>query len=68
MGYFLGLFIGAIWILSMAYSDIEPKVLNRAIDVCVVNGGIEKFRSESTGIRTAYCKNGAKFRVDKDDS
>lgn len=63
MGYILVLINTVMWTVILAFSDIDTKILEKAEDVCKVNGGIEKLRSEVLGTPKVYCKNGAKVKL-----
>lgn len=63
MSYFLGVILGVLWALSLSFSDIPSQNINKAVEVCSTNEGVYKIRGESIGVQTAYCKNGAKFKL-----
>lgn len=56
------------WILTAAFWDqtVSTQDINKAIEVCEVNGGLEKFQVDATAKSTVTCKNGAVFNVKAD--
>lgn len=56
------------WILTAAFWDqtVSTQDINKAIEVCEVNGGLEELQSDATAKLTVTCKNGAVFNVKAD--
>lgn len=53
------------WTLTAGFWDqtVSIQDINKAIEVCEVNGGLEKLQVDATAKSTVTCKNGAVFTV-----
>lgn len=66
----------AIWIISVAFTllstaafwdqTVSVQNINKAIEVCEANGGLEKLQQDATVYSTVVCQNGAVFTVKAD--
>lgn len=56
------------WILTAAFWDqtVSIQDINKAIEVCEVNGGLEKLQVDVSVKSTVTCKNGAVFTIKAD--
>lgn len=56
------------WVLTAAFGDqtVSIQDINKAIEVCEVNGGLDKLQADATAKSTVTCKNGAVFNVKAD--
>lgn len=62
MGTWIGVVIGAFWMLMVMWFTVDGQDLNKINAACNLNGGVEKFTIE-IGRTKVYCKDGAEFRI-----
>lgn len=59
--FFVGL--GILLGLTFAFSRMTEQDFQKAIDVCIPNGGLEVYIANTVGAADVYCKNDAKFKM-----
>lgn len=62
MGYFVGVVLGALWMLTMVNFHITNLDIQKFTERCSKNDGTQQVRIDISS-PVVYCKDGAKFTV-----
>ena len=63
ISWVMGILLG----LTFAFSRMTEQDFQKAIDVCIPNGGLEVYIANTVGAADVYCKNDAKFKMKEEE-